>query len=422
MSRRFALLMLLSLTPAASLHAQDFYEQQLQNGKNNLAGARTVQAVDELRIAAFGFLDRPPLLVETLVRLAVAQNSLGQTEAARATVDRFFTVEQRFPSYAALTLDDKVKSSFEALVLQSVARNVIAATPSVARLVKTELEQVAGMPVEKRSAAFEAGAKKEPRNIQWPLAAARDAASRNSHDEVLRWTSRAFAIESANMDATTLAVHARASRGDCREALAAIAKVRPAELEKRPELRGDQVVCLVKTGKAKEAAPVLAKLPESVQARADVAAAAQLIGDSAKPTVANTPSATAPPTTRDRRPAPSSTSALLGRTRSMVQQGNFSEAVAELRKGVDAEPGNRSYRLALLEAAVLAKDWRTASSQLAAVNPLKAGEELYMFYTSVTLFETGRAGEARNLMERARGRMNSSPLVDYYIKAVLGTT
>jgi thioredoxin-like negative regulator of GroEL len=416
--------MLLVLMVATSLQAQDFYEQQLQNAKNNLAGARTVQAVDELRIAAFGFLDRPPLLVEALVRLAVAQNSLGQTEAARSTVDRFFTVEQRFPFYASLTLDEKVKSSFEALVLQSVARNVIAATPSVARLVKTVLEQVGDLPVEQRSAAFEAGAKKEPRNIQWPLTAARDAASRNSHDEVLRWTSRAFAIESANMDATTLAIHARAARGDCREALAAIGKVRAAELEKRPELRGDQVVCLVKTGKMKEAAPILAKLPESVQARADVAAAAKLITDGSKPPVTNTPSATALPTTRDSRPAASSpsNSPLLARTRSLVQQGAFAEAVDELRKAVDTEPRNRSYRLALLEAAVLAKDWRIASSQLGAVNPLKAGEELYMFYSAVTLFETGRTGDARDMMERARGRMNSSPLVDYYIKAVLGTT
>jgi hypothetical protein len=45
-----------------------------------------------------------------------------------------------------------------------------------------------------------------------------------------------------------------------------------------------------------------------------------------------------------------------------------------------------------------------------------------MFYASITMYETGRREEAKPLMEKARPRIVSSPLVEYYVKAVLGTS
>src|SRR5207253_6274552 len=68
--RLFAILIPALLCVTAAHAADDFYEDQLQNAKTDLAAGRTAQAGDELRIAAFGFLDRPPLLIEALVRLA----------------------------------------------------------------------------------------------------------------------------------------------------------------------------------------------------------------------------------------------------------------------------------------------------------------------------------------------------------------
>ena len=45
-----------------------------------------------------------------------------------------------------------------------------------------------------------------------------------------------------------------------------------------------------------------------------------------------------------------------------------------------------------------------------------------MFYSSLALYETGQKQEARPLMERARGHMVPSPIVNYYLKAILGET
>jgi hypothetical protein len=43
-----------------------------------------------------------------------------------------------------------------------------------------------------------------------------------------------------------------------------------------------------------------------------------------------------------------------------------------------------------------------------------------MFYASVALYETGRKAEAKPLMERARPHMVPNPMVNYYIRVVLG--
>src|SRR5437879_2295718 len=86
---------------ASSVHADDFYDDELRAGKADLASGRTVQAIDELRVAAFGFLDRPLLLSEALVRIALAQESLGQSALVSVTVNRFLEVERRFTTYSS---------------------------------------------------------------------------------------------------------------------------------------------------------------------------------------------------------------------------------------------------------------------------------------------------------------------------------
>src|SRR5437870_10338219 len=99
----FARVFLVSIALAAPLlAADDFYEQQLRSGKADYQASRLPQAADELRIAAFGLLQQPPLLSEALIRLAVTQNALGQSAEAGRTIDRFIEVEQRFATYSSV--------------------------------------------------------------------------------------------------------------------------------------------------------------------------------------------------------------------------------------------------------------------------------------------------------------------------------
>lgn len=438
MPRRFRILILCCaalVVATAAFAADDFYEQQLRAGKADLQASRLPQAADELRIAAFGLLDQPPQLTEALATLAVVQNALGQTTEVARTIDRFMEVERKFATYQGVQIEPAVRTKFEELVMKQVPRQTLAAMPGLSKLSNYEFQRIAALPVAQRMAAYEAGARSEPKNIEWPLALLREASARDAAPDVIRWGTKVLELDATNKDVRASLAHARASRRECKEALAIIKDV---DLQLHPEAYADQAFCLAEMSRWKEAGTALANVPDKLKNRADVKQAAQQVArqnDLAKAQAARVAAANAPKpapkpststTTRPTVPQASSTTAsnkpveVMDSARRLIRDGKYLEAVHQLRPAVQAEPENRALHLALLEAAVLARDWRTAASQVPVVTPLTPGEELYMFYASVALYETGRHDEAKTFMEKARPRMVPSPMVDYYVKAVLG--
>ncbi|MGZ7030334.1 MAG: hypothetical protein ACXVIJ_00055 [Thermoanaerobaculia bacterium] len=458
------------------LLAEDFYEQQLHDGKSDRAAGKFVEASDELRIAAFGFLDRPLLLTEALVNLALAQNSLGQP-TAQQTLDRFLDVEQRFATYVPAAIDAPTRTAFESLLLQMEPRATLTAIQSLSRITRSEAQKVADLPVEKRAAAFSEGARRAPRDVEWPLAAAKDAASRNLDEDVVRWSRRALNIDKENEAARALLAHALTRRSECREALSQIARFSADALKQRSELVGDQLVCLTNEKRWSDAESLAAKLPDAVKQRPDVARATQMLSarrspgtfradvlrPAATPGTSMTSGSTeparpqTPPSTAGKQTQPSTQSAsqspvpktqppvqktqapvetatqfqgpnaaraaqALESSRSLIRGGRFGEAVQVLQPALNADPSNRQIRLALLEAATLAHDWNTALAQVSTTKPYGAGEEASMFYAAATLYENGRTDEARPLMERARPNLNDTPMIDYYYRMIVGRT
>jgi protein TonB len=104
------------LAVASLLPAQDFYEVQLRAGKAALSAGRPADAADDLRIAAFGFLEKPALLCEALAHLALAQQAAGRTPLADAALARFAEVERAFPACREARLEAAGRAEFEALV------------------------------------------------------------------------------------------------------------------------------------------------------------------------------------------------------------------------------------------------------------------------------------------------------------------
>ena len=453
----------IALAAAAPLLAQDFYEQQLRAGQADAAAGRVVPASDELRIAAFGFLDRPPLLTTALVHLALVQNSLGNATAVMSTLDRFLEVERRFGTYSTAQIDDKTRSAFEALLLKSEPRSALTGINSLARLTRTDVDKVSDLPPEKRAAAYEEGFRKSSHDISWALAAARDAASRGADEDVVRWSRRALSIDNTNLEARAMVAHAEARRGNCRDALRDLASFSAGALQLRPDLAGDQVVCLVSESRWTDAETAAAKLPATVQQRADVARAIQTLsarkGSTPLQTASSAAQSTGPRTTtaapqqtpsrndpaaRTPNPAkpasdstrPSNTTSAgpaataqaravksaeaLSASRTMIQGGKFADAARLLLPAAAADPTNRQLRLSLLEAAVLAREFPLAVAQVSYVAPFSDGEEVSMFYAAAALFEAGRKSDAAPLIQRARPKLTPSPLVDYYVKAILG--
>lgn len=434
MVARMTLAVLLIAAPL--LAADDFYEQQLRSGKADFLANRLPQAADEFRIAAFGLMQQPPLLQEALARLAVAQNALGQNDDQRKTIDRFVAVEQRFATYANVQLEPSVRTKFEELVTKQVTRATLQAIPSLAKLANYEALRIASLPASQKAAAYEDMARREPRNAEWTLALTRDAAARDNSGDVVRWGARTLDLDPSNQEVKLLVAHARASRRECKEALAMISDLDPS---KNPDLYADQTVCFVEMSRWSDAKTALANVPDKLKSRADVVRASQQItaeqqrqakiAQAAKPSGAPAPSpaSTAPTSTKtvpQTSAAPTKPAAApldtIESARKLIKDAKYTEAVRVLRPAVSSNPDNRALKLALLEAAVLARDWRTAAAQVPTVTPLGTGEELYMFYASVALYETGRHDEAKLFMEKARPRMVPSPMVDYYVKTILG--
>ncbi len=91
----------------------DFSETRLREGKEAYAAGRSAEAVSQFRIAAFGFLDRPTMLCESLVYVALAEAAAEHRAQAQAAVERLSDVERRFPGCAGAKLDPAARADFE---------------------------------------------------------------------------------------------------------------------------------------------------------------------------------------------------------------------------------------------------------------------------------------------------------------------
>jgi protein TonB len=112
---------------------EDFYELQLRAGEGALAAGRFAEGVEDLRIAAFGFLDRPVLLCEALEALSVAEQAAGHADRAEGTLMRLATINRGFPACREARLDPNLRGQFESLarkrLLAPVADELLAPPP-----------------------------------------------------------------------------------------------------------------------------------------------------------------------------------------------------------------------------------------------------------------------------------------------------
>ena len=90
-----------------------FSEARLREGKEAYAAHRYAEAIDQLHIAAFGSLDQPPRLCESLVYLALAEEAAERHTEATNVIERLTDIWRRFPACSQATLDPGVFQEFE---------------------------------------------------------------------------------------------------------------------------------------------------------------------------------------------------------------------------------------------------------------------------------------------------------------------
>jgi hypothetical protein len=90
-----------------------FSEARLREGQEAYAGHRYAEAIDQLRIAAFGSLDQPARLCECLVYLALAEEAAERHTDAKNVIERLSDIWRRFPACSQARLDPGVLRDFE---------------------------------------------------------------------------------------------------------------------------------------------------------------------------------------------------------------------------------------------------------------------------------------------------------------------
>ncbi len=263
---------------------EDFYETRLRAGQASYQIKLYADALDQFRIAAFGFLDRPQLLSEAMVYLALTQTAAGKPVEADATLARFLEVERRFGPYAKLALNPQVKADFQALLLRRVSLSSLQGMPGLAAVAAGEDQKLANLPPAERWKVLEASARKEPNNAYWALRLAQEASQKPDPPVVIEWSGRALALDPSLAPARALRAAAYASRQDCALALADIALLGAADLEARPATLADRFVCLVVLKDWPKAEEAAKSLPATLKTRPDVAGAqAKLSAPRSKP-------------------------------------------------------------------------------------------------------------------------------------------
>jgi len=138
-----------------------FYEQRFKAGEAALVAKRHADAVEQLRIAAFGQLDEPKRLTHTLALMAIAQQALRRTEPLESTINRFVEVESRFAAWNSSVLTPQQRTEFETLLIRVVPRQTLLAVPSLARLIQPAKTQPPANPSQAASRLIAEGRSRE---------------------------------------------------------------------------------------------------------------------------------------------------------------------------------------------------------------------------------------------------------------------
>jgi hypothetical protein len=143
---------------ALPARGDEFYETRLREGKEALAAKRNLVAVERLRIAVFGLLDKPVLLSEGLAMLSLAQRAAGKEAALDATLVRFLELEKGFAVWDRAAVKPELRKEFEALLSKKVPPENLKGIPSLSGLVETEEQKTLKLAPAARGKALESKA------------------------------------------------------------------------------------------------------------------------------------------------------------------------------------------------------------------------------------------------------------------------
>jgi len=447
--------------PAATAHP--FYRQLLDQGIYTYQQGDHETAAADLRLAVFGLLEDPALLMRGLAHLALAQQSAGQGEAADETLGRLIVVEERFGVYRDADLGTALRQRLEELMLARVSETTLAASDTFGGLADEKLRRsLAELPPKQRRAALAEAVARRPGATVWQLSLAELELAEGNRAEAVRLADLALAGGGAGEESAAHRAAAHCVRGLGLAEGGACAPALPS-LEQCPRRASDRNVatallqCQVEAGRWPEAAAFLATLDPAVRDSRPVKRLARRIDKG----VSRLAEATRRTQEEAAGVSPDSNTAAHN-TVDSATEGSTAEASVASDGSSDTEPadgldaGERTRLTAAREslagastAAELQEPLRLARS-VANANPrstaaqhlvaeiayrassweesaryFRRGGEPQLpelrFYMAVALFESGEAGEAREILQRALPDLPRNPFVLSYAERIQGS-
>jgi hypothetical protein len=376
----FALMSIIGTLPA---RGEDFHEQRLREGTEAYAAGRIGEAIEEFRIASFGLADRPPLLVESLVRLAIAQHAAASTSspAMDAVIARFLEVERSSASWSETPVDAGLRSAFEALLSKEVSGDTLSSIPSLAHLA------AAGM------------AKPAEDDQQGKSSAGKDSTvSPEIEHHVLTERAPPLPAEPATVPPSP--------KPEVDQPIPA-----PVARDETQPLPADPVAILA--APEPEAPPAIpVTIEEELVEQRPSAAAPPVIEPQMSQRAIDSPIPAEPD------PLSDPTGQLLDRASALLRAHGGGKALAMINSAVLADPKNRRLHLARLEASARLGAWDLGLADLGELKVLRPGEESSMIYAAIVLFETRNYALARQYASFSSTASGSNGWIEGYRRKI----
>jgi tetratricopeptide (TPR) repeat protein len=448
--RRLIAASLLAMVVAAGVPlsaADPFYSEQLRRGERALASGDFAAASHAFRIAAFGLLEEPALLTQTLVRLGLAQAAAGQSDDFRSTFERIVEIDERFGSYRSLA-DQAVKESFEEDAMRLVAPERLRSSRAFAPLAqRLELERQATLSPRETRQQLERRLEAEPGSAEAVVGLARFELEEGRQRAARRLVARALEIDPLHPEANCLAFELGTERGDCAQILAAFPRC-PA-VRASPPASASALRCLTQEGLWAEAAALLDALPPDLRQNEPFVSLAQTLAEHSRASLegATTQEGETEETADFNAPEPeaegtSSQNVAAAPPPATETQFSLREELDQLRLEMEAArrpedldgpradvaalaaryPDARDVKLLAAEIAYRGGNWEQAVTYFRSAGEPGTREPLLLFYFAIALFESGEPDAAKEALSTVLPLISHTPFVESYERRILGDT
>ena len=404
--------------PLHAAPAAEFYTTLLNRGVVSFNAGRHQEAVQQLRIAAFGFVDSPDLYQTAQTYLTVAHQRLGDTERAREAARKIVAAQRVGPRFGAIELPVPLRNAFD--------------TAAASLLNPVELTTLRGgattnpVPSSTASAPPQTSAPRPQPPVQQTVPATAAAPAQNP---VTR--NPAVAEPAQQRPATTTTTRST-------EITIPFPAQQPATGTARPQ--GDRTPSTT-AGSSAPAATAPASTSSSSTSGAAVTPSRSSSESSSQPASpsrvpatsgstapalsrpATNPAATAPP----RPAAPAALSATevssrLANAERSLGAARLSDARAIYRDLLSRPGVERSSLLRLAEGLYRSRDFANALEAFRRLGTLTRSEEPYRYYIAVALYETGDYARARQELATVLPFIEVTPDVARYRAKIDGST